>query len=154
MPAFCSAINCVNKRGKNVENSISFFRFPKVKNRCKLWVHKCRRQDLDTKSCEELNLNYTICSEHFDSSQYYLANNGGKRALVTAVPTIFNFANQPSSLNLKRKQPTNRTCLQDKIQKKEVSNTIEFSARNSVDTTVTNNISAVKTNFRNKYLLS
>nr|XP_047137173.1 52 kDa repressor of the inhibitor of the protein kinase-like [Hydra vulgaris] len=97
MPAFCSAISCVNKRGKNVGNNISFFRFPKDKNRCKLWVRNCRRQDLDTKSCEELNLNYTICSEHFDSSQYYLANNGSKRALVTAVPTVFNFPNQPST---------------------------------------------------------
>nr|XP_047131852.1 52 kDa repressor of the inhibitor of the protein kinase-like [Hydra vulgaris] len=102
MQAFCSAISCVNKRGKNVGNNISFFRFPKDRNRCKLWVRNCRRQDLDTKSCEELKLKYTICCEHFDSFQYYLANNGSKRALVTAVPTIFNFPNQPSTFNLRK----------------------------------------------------
>ena len=33
MPAFCSTINCVNKRGKNVGNNKSFFRFPKDQNR-------------------------------------------------------------------------------------------------------------------------
>ena len=33
MPAFCSAINCVNKRGKNVGNNIYFFRFPKDQNK-------------------------------------------------------------------------------------------------------------------------
>ena len=57
-------------------------------------------------------------------------------------------------LNLKRKQPRIRLHLQNKIPKKEVNNKVEFIGSNEVESISTSNVTAVKTSFRNKYLLS
>ena len=57
-------------------------------------------------------------------------------------------------LNLKRKQPTTRLHLQNKISKKEVNNKVELFGSNEVETISTRNVTAVKTSSRNNYLLS
>ena len=58
-------------------------------------------------------------------------------------------------LNFKRKQPRIRLHLQNKIPKKEFNNNkVEFIGSNKFETINTSNVTAVKTSFRNKYLLS
>ena len=64
----CSAINCKNNRLTN--RDMSFFRFPKDKERSKRWVLNSRRQDLLDKSAEHLFRSNVLCVNHFEMSQF------------------------------------------------------------------------------------
>ena len=48
---------------------LSFFRFPRQKERCDIWVRNLRRKDLDGKSPDDLKF-YIVCQEHFEDSQF------------------------------------------------------------------------------------
>ena len=73
--------------------------------RCKKWLINCRRKDLDNTPFVFLNKNFYLCSNHFEDTMYYPTNNGGKRLLQSAIPTIFNIPNPPPFVGCKRKPP-------------------------------------------------
>lgn len=60
----------------------------------------CRRADLIGKSPEYLYENVTLCSEHFEPSQYY--SGGSKRLRRDAVPTLFDVPNPPKPVTSRR----------------------------------------------------
>ena len=66
----CSAINCTNGRYEYECLGLSFFRFPRVKERCKKWLVNCRRLDLLYKSPRELYTSNVLCEMHFEDSQF------------------------------------------------------------------------------------
>ena len=68
--------------------------------RSKKWVQLCRRADLAGKSLEYLYENVTLCSEHFEASQYY--SGGSKRLRRDAVPTLFDVPNPPKPVTSRR----------------------------------------------------
>ncbi|XP_029649706.2 THAP domain-containing protein 5-like [Octopus sinensis] len=83
----CSAINCSNRQSKRPD--LSFFRFPKNKERCQQWVQNTCRDDLLDKSPLYLNHNCHICADHFEDDQF--SNKLTKNRLKwNAVPTLFN----------------------------------------------------------------
>uniref|UniRef100_A0A8C2JKC5 THAP-type domain-containing protein n=1 Tax=Cyprinus carpio TaxID=7962 RepID=A0A8C2JKC5_CYPCA len=65
MPDCCAAANC---KQSTDQSNVSFFRFPQDPVRCKQWVGKCHRPDLETKTPEDLHSNYRLCSKHFETS--------------------------------------------------------------------------------------
>lgn len=74
--------------------------------RCRQWVINCRRADLDRKPVDQLNRNFYLCAEHFESNQF--ANSLHNSLLWTAIPTLFNVANPPKQLISSRKPPACR----------------------------------------------
>lgn len=76
--------------------------------RCKRWVVNCRRKDLDGRSSIELNESFRLCSNHFEETMYYPTNVGGKRLILSAIPTIFDVPNPPAQVAVKRKAPAYR----------------------------------------------
>lgn len=65
---------------------MNYFRFPKDPKRNSVWLEFVQRQDLQTKSPEELNKRFYVCSEHFE--QQCFVNHEKKRLVWTAVPTL------------------------------------------------------------------
>ena len=62
--------------------------------RCKQWVINTRRADLEEYSPQHLYNAYTLCSRHFEDSQFM--NPVEKRSLIhTAIPTFFDVPNPP-----------------------------------------------------------
>lgn len=86
--------------GVRITNSILFY------NRCRQWVINCRRADLDKVPVEQLNRNYYLCAEHFETNQFCNANHNS--LLWNAVPTLFNISNPPKKLAPTRKPPAKR----------------------------------------------
>ena len=102
---WCSAINCTNNRAAN--RDMSFFRFPKDKDRCKRWVINSRRQDLLNKSSDQLFKSNVLCANHFENSQFTsLKKIRLKRQ--KAIPTLFSISNPPARIQPMRKLPTKR----------------------------------------------
>lgn len=92
---YCSALNCHNARAKN--RKMSFFRFPKDKDRCMKWVDNCRRNELQQKDPESLYRNYAFCADHFEDSQFM--NVQAKNRLVwNAIPTVFDVPDPPPTI--------------------------------------------------------
>ncbi|KAL7632278.1 UNVERIFIED_CONTAM: hypothetical protein RMT77_017383 [Armadillidium vulgare] len=58
----CCYENCTNTRKKNP--NLTFFRFPKEKERRYLWMKKCNNNSIQNLSFEELQ-NRVVCEEHF-----------------------------------------------------------------------------------------
>lgn len=60
--------------------------------RCHHWLLICKRLDLLSETCEFVNENYAVCSDHFIASQF---TDEKKHTLKNgAIPTLFNFSNQ------------------------------------------------------------
>ena len=60
--------------------------------------------DLDGYTTEHMYNSYTLCSKHFEDSQFM--NSAKKNSLIhTAVPTIFDVPNPPPSVTPKRPLP-------------------------------------------------
>ncbi|XP_025200772.1 THAP domain-containing protein 2-like [Melanaphis sacchari] len=87
MVNFCSAFNCASS--SDVRKDLSFHKFPlKDKERLQKWVHAVRRKDFKPSS------NTTLCSLHFNETDFYSAVVSGKKMLIkSAVPTVFDFPN-------------------------------------------------------------
>uniref|UniRef100_W5MBH1 THAP-type domain-containing protein n=1 Tax=Lepisosteus oculatus TaxID=7918 RepID=W5MBH1_LEPOC len=102
MPDICAAANCNQCTD---QSNIAFFRFPRDPVRCKQWLDKCRRPDLEQKTPEQLHKLYKLCARHFEPS--LICKNSTLRTVLQqdAVPTIFDFTshlNNPNSHNRKR----------------------------------------------------
>ena len=102
---WCSAINCTNNRMAN--SGMSFFRFPKDKERCKRWVLNSRRQDLLDKSADHLFRSNVLCANHFEMSQF-TSPKKIRLKRQKAIPTLFNVPNPPDKIQPKRKSPMTR----------------------------------------------
>ena len=62
----CAVFGCNsnNKKIKNKVNTISFFRFPKNKDICSIWIVKCARKD-------KINIDTArLCCHHFTENQF------------------------------------------------------------------------------------
>ena len=91
--SYCAAYGCHNSR-RNC--TLSMFRFPKEKERCRKWVQNTRRDDLRTVPLERL-YTYELCSNHFENSQF--TNPERKNRLTKhAIPTLFNVPNPPQKI--------------------------------------------------------
>ena len=98
--AFCSAINCNNSKKKNPQ--LSFFTFPKERERCKKWIINTRRKNVTE---DYAHKNLTLCSEHFEDSQFFSVLNKNRLERY-AVPTLFqDLPNPPEKIATKRKLP-------------------------------------------------
>lgn len=84
---WCSAPDCTNFRGK-VEN-LSFFKFPKDLERCRIWIKNSAREDLFKRDITTLyDSGLCLCAEHFDVSMFMNPEHRNK-LVSNAVPTIF-----------------------------------------------------------------
>nr|XP_054926326.1 THAP domain-containing protein 1-like [Dermacentor andersoni] len=86
---------CVPLCAGSTTKGLRCFRFPRDKERRKVWEAKVRRQDWN------VNDNSRICERHFEEDQFEGKRKDGRRLLKsTAVPTLFDFGPQP-----KRREP-------------------------------------------------
>ncbi|XP_016416839.1 uncharacterized protein LOC107746985 [Sinocyclocheilus rhinocerous] len=107
MPDCCAAANC---KQSTDQSNVSFFRFPLDPVRCKQWVGKCHRPDLEIKSPEDLHSNYRLCSKHFETSMICQQSSQKSVLKDDAVPTIFDFAtNQDNAQTSNRKRTREKT---------------------------------------------
>ncbi|GJQ78659.1 hypothetical protein Trydic_g11762 [Trypoxylus dichotomus] len=60
----CHAPNCRNNAKDNY--NLSFFRFPKLLNRCKIWIANAKLANRGHLSSEYCYRNLRVCSEHFE----------------------------------------------------------------------------------------
>ena len=102
---WCSAINCTNNRLGNKD--MSFFRFPKDKERCRRWVLNSRRKDLLNKSAEHLHKSNVLCPNHFELSEFTSLKKTRLKRLK-AIPTLFNVPNPPNKIISTRQCPKQR----------------------------------------------
>ncbi|XP_043105741.1 uncharacterized protein si:dkey-250d21.1 isoform X2 [Puntigrus tetrazona] len=107
MPDCCAAANC---KQSTDQSNVSFFRFPLDPVRCKQWVGKCHRPDLETKTPEDLHKNYRLCSKHFETSMICQQTSQKSVLKDDAVPTIFDFTtNQDNAQTSNRKRTREKT---------------------------------------------
>ncbi|XP_016345867.1 uncharacterized protein LOC107691649 isoform X1 [Sinocyclocheilus anshuiensis] len=107
MPDCCAAANCEQSTD---QSNVSFFGFPLDPGRCKQWVGKCHRPDLETKTPEDLHGNYKLCSKHFETSMICQQSSQTSVLKDDAVPTIFDFAtNQDNAQTGNRKRTREKT---------------------------------------------
>uniref|UniRef100_A0A671L803 Si:dkey-250d21.1 n=1 Tax=Sinocyclocheilus anshuiensis TaxID=1608454 RepID=A0A671L803_9TELE len=107
MPDCCAAANC---KQSTDQSNVSFFSFPLDPVRCKQWVGKCHRPDLETKTPEDLHSNYRLCSKHFETSMICQQSSQKSVLKDDAVPTIFDFAtNQDNAQTSNRKRTREKT---------------------------------------------
>ncbi|KAF0748144.1 THAP domain-containing protein 2-like [Aphis craccivora] len=86
MVNYCSSFNCTSS--SDIGKDLSFHKFPlKDKDRLQKWVHAVQRKDFKPSSSS------TLCSLHFNKTDFYLAVSGKQMLNKSAVPTIFNFQN-------------------------------------------------------------
>ncbi|XP_054638682.1 THAP domain-containing protein 3-like [Dunckerocampus dactyliophorus] len=97
--AHCSAINCTNRQSKRPD--LSFFKFPRNKDRCQQWVESTRRTDLLSRTTFYISRNCRLCAEHFTEDQF--SNRQVKNRLNwNAVPNVFRFPDPPESDSTRR----------------------------------------------------
>lgn len=66
-------------------------------DRCLKWVENSRRKDLEGKEADILYRSYSLCSAHFEDSQFMNAQL--KNSLVwNAIPTLFDVPDPPLSI--------------------------------------------------------
>ena len=75
-------------------------------DRSKKWVVNTRRDDLWDFSPETLYKNYSLCSDHFELSQFM--NPQKKKLIWNAIPTLFTVPNPPPAVTPKRSLPSKR----------------------------------------------
>lgn len=69
------------------------FRFPKDEIIRKKWVTAMRRKDYNPSS------HATICSKHFRDEDFLITDKGNKYVRRGAIPSIFEFHEDPAKLN-------------------------------------------------------
>lgn len=90
----CAMFNCLNISGRL--SGLSFFRFPKDAERCKLWLRNCGRTI--PVPMENLYKNYRICGNHFDSSMFL--NDLKNRLQSHAVPKSMDLQKETDSIHV------------------------------------------------------
>ncbi|XP_050502513.1 52 kDa repressor of the inhibitor of the protein kinase-like [Diabrotica virgifera virgifera] len=93
----CAAINC-NSKAYNC--NLSFFRFPKDKERALVWLLESGREDLQCK-IDKLD-SYRLCGAHFEDKCF--KNDLKNRLYPHAIPTVFPCLEGPSSVSSKESQ--------------------------------------------------
>ncbi|GAB1861635.1 THAP-type domain-containing protein [Camponotus japonicus] len=84
----CAAQNCLNN---NCDN-ITFFHFPKDKERAIIWAQAAMRNDLVSKAEKLYGSSYRLCAAHFEKNHFL--NDLKNRLMPNAIPTIFQSAVQ------------------------------------------------------------
>ncbi|XP_045446661.1 uncharacterized protein LOC123654820 [Melitaea cinxia] len=82
----CCAVNsCKNTSAKISKNKdgITFHRFPRDLNRRRLWEIAVNREEEWSSTVSS-----AVCSEHFDTKDFYITESGLRRLAVDAVPSI------------------------------------------------------------------
>ncbi|KAJ8273886.1 hypothetical protein GJAV_G00106590 [Gymnothorax javanicus] len=98
--AHCSAINCRNRQSKRPD--LSFFRFPKQKDRCRQWAQNAGRVDLINRTALYVHNNCRLCAEHFTDDQF--SNRQAKTRLKwNAFPSLFQVRNPPKAHSTSRR---------------------------------------------------
>ncbi|CAH1993452.1 unnamed protein product [Acanthoscelides obtectus] len=96
----CSAVNCCNRRRKDVK--MKFHRIPRDPNMRKLWLNAIRRENFTPSTTT------VICEKHFTPEDYEVSVHGNKVLKKVAVPSVFDF---PAHL---KKEPSPRRVLKRK----------------------------------------
>ncbi|XP_026329014.1 THAP domain-containing protein 2-like [Hyposmocoma kahamanoa] len=80
----CAVVNCKNTSAKTSKNKdgITFHRFPRDKERRRLWEQAVDRRDWTSTASS------TVCSEHFEARDFYLTESGLRRLAIDSVPSI------------------------------------------------------------------
>ncbi|KAJ8732411.1 hypothetical protein PYW07_015010 [Mythimna separata] len=81
----CAVANCKNTSAKISKNKdgITFHRFPRDKARRKQWELAVNREEAWSSTASS-----AVCSEHFETKDFYLTESGLRRLSVEAVPAI------------------------------------------------------------------
>ncbi|CAH1708860.1 unnamed protein product [Aphis gossypii] len=87
MVLVCLVKNCKNAKSTTKEKSCNLFRIPKGLARSEEWLINCEREDLISKSVDNLYNNYRVCMNHFKNNMF--SNPEKIRLLISAVPTEF-----------------------------------------------------------------
>ncbi len=97
----CSAIGC--SKNKRSHPSLTFFKFPRPRERCRQWIQCSRREDLSKKNSKYCHENLRFCQEHFEDSQFIYPHLK-TQLKKTAVPTLFpEIPNPPAKLGQRQK---------------------------------------------------
>ncbi|XP_067126439.1 52 kDa repressor of the inhibitor of the protein kinase-like [Centruroides vittatus] len=81
----CSAFSCNNSRKTFPKKS--FFRFPRDKIRCRMWLKNCKRKDLLKVKRKYLYTVHRVCEDHFEERMFL--NSLRNRLHHNAIPTLF-----------------------------------------------------------------
>ncbi len=96
----CSAMNCSNSKWSQPQ--LTFFKFPRDEDRCKIWKQNARRKDIMNKPVTYCNKNLRLCALHFEDTQFMNAHD--KKSLIwNAVPRLFSVPNAPKVSQKRRK---------------------------------------------------
>ncbi|CAH1963686.1 unnamed protein product [Acanthoscelides obtectus] len=96
----CSAVNCCNRRRKDVK--MKFHKLPTDPNMRKLWLHAIRRENFTPSTTT------VICEKRFTPEDYEVSVHGNKVLKKVAVQSVFDF---PAHL---KKEPSHRRVLKRK----------------------------------------
>ncbi|CAH1991940.1 unnamed protein product [Acanthoscelides obtectus] len=97
----CSAVNCCNRRRKDVK--MKFHRIPTDPNMRKLWLIAIRRVNFTPSTST------VICEKHFTPDDYEVNVHGNRVLKKSAVPSVFDFP-----AHLKKKPTAQRRVLKRK----------------------------------------
>ncbi|GJQ75258.1 hypothetical protein Trydic_g9856 [Trypoxylus dichotomus] len=67
----CNALNCRNNANDNY--NLSFFRFPKLLSRCKIWIANAKLANGAHLTLEHCYNHFRFCSEHFEEQMFAYA---------------------------------------------------------------------------------
>lgn len=95
--SYCVAPNC--KKNAKTNPELSYFRFPKDRERCLAWIAKIKKgHDFLHYTPEQCHLRYRLCSLHFEDTKFSsLLKNRLKK---TAIPTLCIDANSDDTPNM------------------------------------------------------
>ncbi|KAK7925406.1 hypothetical protein WMY93_007716 [Mugilogobius chulae] len=100
MRGHCAVQNCSG--GKS--DSQPLFRFPLESERCKQWLDKCQREDLNDKPADQLYKYERLCGKHFQPSAFVDSEGQSVVLKDDAVPTIFDSPATAQTSHGKRKE--------------------------------------------------
>ncbi|XP_035459285.1 THAP domain-containing protein 1-like [Spodoptera frugiperda] len=98
----CAVASCRNTSAKISKNKdgITFHRFPRDKERRKQWELAVNREEEWSSTASS-----AVCSEHFETKDFYLTESGLRRLSVEAVPAINISPCQEPEPTISRVQP-------------------------------------------------
>lgn len=96
----CAAFNCPNRKTTQKLN-LTFFRFPKNENQCKIWCQKINRKDLLDEAINNLHKKYYLCSKHFTDDQFLKSARKTQkyRLISNAIPSPLNVSSDTNLLS-------------------------------------------------------
>ncbi|CAH1644029.1 unnamed protein product [Spodoptera littoralis] len=125
----CAVASCRNTSAKISKNKdgITFHRFPRDKERRKQWELAVNREEEWSSTASS-----AVCSEHFETKDFYLTESGLRRLSVEAVPAINISPCQEPEPTISRVQPVDiqPTDTEEVIQLKYKVHRLEIIAEN------------------------